>query len=53
MASIFGETWKIGMATLKRYPLGQKFHRNRSIMHGFRDTGIFVFSLFGEFVMIN
>ena len=22
---------KIGMATLQRYPVGQKFHRNRSI----------------------
>ena len=56
MAAIFGKTTfflKIGMATLQRHPMGQKFCRNRSIMHGFRDTGIFVFSLFGKFVMIN
>ena len=44
---------KIGMATPQRYPVGQKFHRNRSITHSFRDTGIFVFSLFGKFAMIN
>ena len=44
---------KIGMATLQRYPVGQKFCRNRSIAHGFRDISIFVFSLFGKFVMIN
>ena len=34
MAAIFGETiffLKIGMATLQRYPVGQKFRRNRSI----------------------
>ena len=34
MAAIFGETkffLKIGMATLQRYPMGQKFRRNRSI----------------------
>ena len=34
MAAIFGETnffLKIGMATLQRYPAGQKFRRNRSI----------------------
>ena len=34
MAAIFGETkffCKIGMPTLQRYPVGQKFPRNRSI----------------------
>ena len=34
MASIFGETkffWKIGMATLHRYPVDKKIHRNLSI----------------------
>ena len=34
MATIFGETkifLKIGMATLQRYPMGQKFRQNRSI----------------------
>ena len=34
MAAIFGETkffFKIGIATLQRYPAGQKFCRNRSI----------------------
>ena len=40
-------------ALLQRYPVGQKFHQNRSISHGFRDISIFVFSLFGKFVMIN
>ena len=44
---------KIEMATLQRYPVGQKFCRNRSISHGFRDISIFVFSLFGKLVMIN
>ena len=56
MAAIVGKInffSKIGMATLQRYPVGQKFCRNRSIAHGFRNTGIFVFSLFGKFVMIN
>ena len=33
--------------------MGQKFRQNRSIVHGFQDTSIFVFSLFGKFVMIN
>ena len=43
MATIFGEQkfLKIGMATLEKYPVGQKFRPNRSIAHGFRDTGIF------------
>ena len=34
MAAIFGETkffLKISMATLQRYPVGQKFRQNRSI----------------------
>ena len=34
MAAIFGKTnffLKIGMSTLKRHPVGQKFRRNRSI----------------------
>ena len=38
--------FKIGVTTLQRYPAGQKFRRNR-------DISIFVFSLFGKFVMIN
>ena len=56
MAAIFGETnffLKIGIATLQKYPVGQKFRQNRSIAHGFQDISIFVFSLFGKFVMIN
>ena len=56
MAAILGETnffLKIGMATLQRYPEDQKFRRNRSISHGFRDISIFVFPLFGKFVIIN
>ena len=28
---------KIGIATLQRYPVSQKFRRNHSISHGFRD----------------
>ena len=44
---------KIGIATLQRYPVGQKFRRNCSISHGVRDISIFVFSLFGKFLMIN
>ena len=40
---------KIGIATLG----GQKFRRNGSISHSFRDISIFVFSLFGKFIMIN
>ena len=42
---------KIGMATLQRYPVGQKICRNRSIKHGFRDISISVFSLFGKFII--
>ena len=39
---------KIGMATLQRYPVGQKFRRNRSIYYGFRDISIFMFCNFCE-----
>ena len=39
---------KIGMATLKRSPVAQKFHRNCSISHGFQDISIFVFCNFCE-----
>ena len=39
---------KIGMATLQRYPAGQKFRRNRSIQQGFRDISIFMFCNFCE-----
>ena len=39
---------KIGMATLQRYPVGQKFRRNRSIWHGFRDISIFMFCNFSK-----
>ena len=56
MAAIFGKIkffLKIGMATLQRYPVGQKFRRNRSIFrskisHGFRDISIFVFCNFAK-----
>ena len=44
--------WKNVLVNLQRYPLGPKFCGNRSITHGFRDTGIFVFSLFRKFIMI-
>ena len=40
---------KIRIDTLERYPVGQNFHRNPSILHGFQDISIFVFSLFGKF----
>ena len=55
MAAIFGKTKIFGkmLVNLQRYPGAQKFRRNGSIVHGFRDTGIFVFFLFGKFVMIN
>ena len=56
MAASFDETKlkkKIGLTTLQRYPMDKKFRRNCSISHGFRDISIFVFSLFGKFVMIN
>ena len=44
---------KSGMATLQTYPVSQKFRRNCSISHSFRDISIFVFSLFAKFVIIN
>ena len=56
MATIFDEILFFGknvLVHLQRYPVGQKFRRNRSIAHSFRDTGIFMFSLFGKCVMIN
>ena len=40
--------WKIGLTTLQIYPMDQKFRRNRSISHGFQDTGIIVFCNFCE-----
>ena len=49
MAAIFDDKFfflKIGMATLQRYPVGQKFRRNRSISHGLQDVSIFVFCNF-------
>ena len=50
MAAIFGETnfLEIGLTTLQTYPVAQKFRRNRSISHGFQDTGILVFCIFCE-----
>ena len=51
MAAIFGKIrflLKIGMATLQKYPAGQKFRRNRSILQGFRDISIFMFCNFCE-----
>ena len=36
------------MATLHRYPVGQKFCRNCSIQHSFRDISIFVFCNFAK-----
>ena len=36
------------MATLQRYPVGQKNFRNRSIQHGFREISIFVCCNFCE-----
>ena len=36
------------MGTLQRYPVGQKFRRNRSILQGFRDISIFMFCNFCE-----
>ena len=41
------------IVNLQRYPVGEKFHQNRSIAHGFRDTGILVFSLVGKFIKIH
>ena len=39
---------KLGKASLHRYPVDKIFCRNRSILHGFRDTSIFVFCDFCE-----
>ena len=39
---------KLGKAGVLRYPVGQKFCQNCSILHGFRDTSIFVFCDFCE-----
>ena len=36
------------MATLHKYPVGQKFRRNRSIWNGLRDISIFLFCNFCE-----
>ena len=36
---------KIAKSTLLKYPVGQKFPRNRSISHGLGDTHIYVFLL--------
>ena len=49
MAAIFGERkffFEIGVQS--SYPVGQKFRRNRSIYHGFRDISIFLFCNFCE-----
>ena len=46
MAAIFWQvkySLKLGKASLHKYPVGQKFCRNRSTWHGFRDTSIFSF----------
>ena len=45
MAAIFGDTkifFKIGMATLQRYPVGQKILLNLLISYSFQDISIFV-----------
>ena len=39
---------KLGEASLRRYPVGQKFCQNCSIWHGFRDTSIFGFVIFAK-----
>ena len=49
MATIFGKNkifFKSVQSTLLRYPLGQKFRRNRSISHGLGDTSNFKFYYF-------
>ena len=46
MAAIFGERnffLKIAKSTLLRYPVDQKFRRNRSISHGLGDRHFYVF----------
>ena len=40
--------WKIAKITFLRYPVGQKFRRNRSISHGYGDRSKFVFCIFGK-----
>ena len=45
--------FKIGMAGLQSYPVGQKFCRNRSILHGLRDISFFVYSIFIKFAKVN
>ena len=35
--------WKIAKSTFLRYPVGQKFRRNRSISHGLGDMSTFAF----------
>ena len=51
MATIFDETkilfLKLGWL-LCRYPVGQKFRQNCSIVHGFQDISIFMFCKFCE-----
>ena len=56
MAAIFGGTkifLKTGSASQKRYPVGQKFLQNCSILHGFRDTRIFVFCIFEKIASLG
>ena len=56
MAAIFGGTksfLKIGSATQQSYSVGQKFNRNRSIWHSFRDTSIFVFAFLKKIRKFN
>ena len=50
MATIFGKTKNFGkiLVNLQKYPVGQKFGRNHSILHSFRDISIFVFCKFCE-----
>ena len=45
MATLWGEKFflKITKSTLLKYPVGQKFRRNRSISHGLGDRHIYVF----------
>ena len=44
---------RLGKASHHRYPVAQKFCRNHSISHSFRDTSIFVFCNFCEKVKIQ
>ena len=53
MAAIFWQvkySLKLGKASLNRYPVGKKFCQNRSILHSFRDTSIFVFCATSKFL---